>query len=289
MAYIFGHPEIKQVGTEGQGPLMEGKRVLVTGASSGIGYGIAERALQRGAAEVWICSRNEGRIKAAADKLNEQYGRVRWAAIDVCDAEALKKFADEMAAGGPIDFLFANAGVNVLRPFEVFDRETFDMVMGPNFYGVYNSDQAVIGHMLKQGHGWILNVSSMEGYTHNGYHTAYCASKAAVMGLTEAMRYEYASRNIKVACICPGPVKSNIWGKDPNGNVNPNAKAPDMALTELESADEIFAGIEEERNIIIVTDTARTCWQKLHENPESADRWVTKYTERNRQNLGKRG
>ena len=289
MAYIFGHPELKQVGTEGQGPLMEGKRVLVTGASSGIGYGIAERALQRGAAEVWICSRNEGRIKAAADKLNEQYGRVRWAAIDVVDAEALNKFADEMAAGGPIDFLFANAGVNVMRPFEVYDRETFDMVMGPNFYGVYNSDKAVINHMLKQGHGWILNVSSMEGYTHNGYHTAYCASKAAVMGLTEAMRYEYASRNIKVACICPGPVKSNIWGKDPNGNVNPNAKAPDMALTELESADEIFAGIEEERNIIIVTDTARTCWQKLHENPESADRWVTKYTERNRQNLGKRG
>ena len=142
MAYIFGHPEIKQVGTEGKGPLMEGKRVMVTGASSGIGYGIAERALQRGAAEVWICSRNEGRIKAAADKLNAQYGRVRWAAIDVVDADALNKFADEMAAGGPIDFLFATAGVNVLRPFEVFDRETFDMVMGPNVYGVYNADKA---------------------------------------------------------------------------------------------------------------------------------------------------
>ena len=77
MSYIFGHPEIKQVGTEGKGPLMEGKRILVTGASSGIGYGIAERALQRGAAEVWICSRNEERIKAAAEKLNANIADIR--------------------------------------------------------------------------------------------------------------------------------------------------------------------------------------------------------------------
>jgi len=289
MSYIFGHPEIKQIGTEGKGPLMEGKRILVTGASSGIGYGIAERALQRGAAEVWICSRNEGRIKAAAEKLNAQYGRVRWAAIDVCDEGALKQFADDMAAEGPIDFLFANAGVNVLRTFEQFDRETFDMVMGPNFYGVYNADRAVIGHMLRQGHGYILNVASMEGYIASGFHTAYAASKHAVMGLTEALRYEYADRNIKVAVICPGPVRSNIWGKDPKGNLLPNAIIPDSVISELESADEIFAGIEEERNIIIVTDTARMSWKKLHENPESAARWAAKYTELSRQKLGSRG
>lgn len=289
MSYQFGHPEIKQVGTEGKGPLFEGKRCLVTGASSGIGYGIAERLLQRGAAEVWICSRNEGRIKAAAETLSEKYGRVHWAAIDVCDADALKKFADEMAAGGPIDYLFANAGVSTIRPFEYTTREDLDRIMEPNFYGVFNADQAVIGHMLKQGSGHVLNVSSMEGYLANGYHFAYCASKHAVMGLTESLRYEYAPRNIKFSVICPGPVKSNIWGKDSAGNVNDQIKAPDGALTELESADEIFAGIEEDRNIIIVTDTARMSWKKLHQDPESADRWVVKYTERNRSLMGIRG
>jgi len=290
MSFIIGHPEIKQVGTEGTGPLMEGKRILVTGASSGIGYGITERALQRGAAEVWICSRNEGRIKAAAEKLSAQYGdRVHWAAIDVRDGEALKQFADEMAAGGPIDFLFANAGVSVLRTFEQFDRETFDMVMEPNFYGIFNADQAVIKHMLRQGHGYILNVASMEGYIASGYHTAYAASKHAIMGLTEAMRYEYADRNIKVAVICPGPVRSNIWGKDPQGNLRPDPIIPDTVISELEAANEIFAGIEEERNIIIVTDTARMSWKKLHEAPESADRWIKKYTERNCRLLTTRG
>jgi len=283
MSYQFGRPEIKQVGTEGKGDLFVGKRCMVTGASSGIGYGIAERLLQRGAAEVWICSRNEERMRAAAETLDAKYGRVHWTALDVCDAEGLKKFADEMAAGGPIDYLFANAGVSTIGAFENTTRAELDRVMEPNFYGVFNANKAVIDHMLKQGSGHVLNVASMEGYLANGYHFAYCASKHAVMGLTESLRYEYAPRNIKFSVICPGPVMSNIWGKDSQGNVNAAVKAPEGALTELESADEIFAGIEENRNIIIVTDTARMSWKKLHEDPESADRWVTRYTERNRQ------
>ncbi len=282
MSYQLGHPEIKQIGTEGKGDLFVGKRCMVTGASSGIGYGIAERLLQRGAAEVWLCSRSEDRMKAAAEKLNAQYGRVHWTAVDVRDAEGLQKFADEMAAGGPIDFLFANAGVNVGKKFEDFTRESFDIVMQTNFYGVFNADKAVIDYMIKQGSGWVLNVASMEGFLANGYHSAYCASKHAVMGLTESLRYEYASRGIHFAVICPGPVMSNIWGRDEQGNPHTEFKAPEGALTELQSADEIFAGIEEGRNIIIVTDTARTAWKKLHEEPESCDRWVTKYTEKNR-------
>lgn len=287
MSYIFGHPEIKQIGTDEKSTLFEGKRCLVTGASSGIGYGIAERLLQRGAAEVWLCSRNEERMRTAAESLNAKYGRVHWTAVDVRNAEGLKKFADEMVAGGPIDFLFANAGVNISRAFETFTREGFDIVMETNFYGVFNANKAVIDYMVNQGSGHILNVSSMEGYLANGYHSAYVASKHAVMGLTESLRYEYASRNIKFSVICPGPVMSNIWGRDEHGNVCSGHKAPDGALTELESADEIFAGIEEGRNIILVTDTARTAWKKLHENPESADRWATKYTELNRLNLGR--
>lgn len=283
MAYQFGHPEIKQVGTGGKGPLFEGKRCLVTGASSGIGYGIAERLLQRGAAQVWLCSRNEGRMRAAAEKLDQTYGRVRWTALDVRDADKLAAFADEMAAGGPIDFLFANAGVSSACAFENLTRVDFDLVMETNFYGVYNADQAVIRHMLAQGGGWVLNMSSMEGFLANGYHAPYVASKHAVMGLTEALRYEYAGRNIRFAAICPGPVVSNIWGRDSQGNVHPEFQAPEGALTELEAADEIFAGIEEGRNIILVTDTARKSWQTLHEKPESADRWAARYTERNRQ------
>lgn len=282
MSYTFGHPEVKQTGTQGEGDLFQGKRCLVTGASSGIGYGIAERLLQRGAAEVWICSRNEERMKAAAEKLDAKYGRVRWTALDVRDAEGIKAFADEMAAVGPIDFLFANAGVSMARKFEKTSREEFDLIMETNFYGVFNADQAVINHMLVQGGGYVLNVASMEGYMANGYHSAYVASKHAVMGLTESLRYEYESRNIKFAAICPGPVVSNIWGRDARGNLHTEFKAPEGALTELEAADEICAGIEEERNIIIVTDTARNAWKKLHESPESADRWAKRYTETNR-------
>lgn len=287
MAYQFGHPEVKQIGTEGKGPLFQGKRCLVTGASSGIGYGLAERLLQRGAAEVWLCSRNPERMSAAAEKLNQAYGRVHWTALDVRDMEALQTFADQMAAGGAIDFLFANAGICTTCAFETLDRTAFDQVMETNFYGVYNADQAVIRHMLRQGSGTVLNMSSMEGFLANGYHAPYVASKHAVLGLTEALRYEYADRNIRFAVICPGPVVSNIWGRDADGNVTPGREAPEGALTELQAADEILAGVEEGRNIILVTDTARKSWQVLHEKPESANRWAEKYTQRNRR-IGER-
>lgn len=279
--YTLGHPEVKQVGTQGTGDLFRGKRCLVTGASSGIGYGIAERLLQRGAAEVWLCSRNEERMRAAAEHLNEHYGRVRWTALDVRDESALRAFVDEMAAGGPIDLLFANAGISMAKKFESTAREDFEFVMATNFYGVYNADRAVIGHMLAQGGGRILNVASMEGYAANGFHSAYVASKHAVMGLTESLRYEYAERGIRFAAICPGPVVSNIWGKDLRGDLHAGYGAPPGALTELEAADEIFAGIEEERNIILVTDAARSVWRKLREDPEAADRWAKRYTQTN--------
>lgn len=281
MNYQIGHPETKPAGTGGTGDLFTGKRCLVTGASSGIGYGLAERLLQRGAAEVWICSRNERRIRSAAETLDAAYGRVRWRAVDVCDAEKLRSFLGEMAAAGPIDYVFANAGVSTAKAFEKTSRAEFDQVMEPNFYGVFNADQAALPHMLRQGYGHILNMSSMEGFFANGYHSAYIASKFAVMGLTESLRYEYADRGIRFSVICPGPVVSNIWGRDSKGEIHTEHKAPADALSELEAADEILAGIEENRSIILVTDTARTAWQKLHEAPESAERWAIGYTKTN--------
>ena len=280
MAYQFGYPETKPVGTGGTGTLFAGKRCFITGASSGIGFGLAQRLLERGA-EVWISSRNEGRIRAAFEKLSS-FGPVHFAALDVCDGDAIERYLNEMAASGPIDYVFANAGVSTAHAFEKTTRQAFYRIMEPNFYGVFYTDQAAIPHLLRQGHGHILNVSSMEGYFANGYHSAYIASKFAVFGLTESLRYEYADRGLRFSVICPGPVVSNIWGRDAEGNIHAERKAPPESLTEVQAADEILAGIEEERNIILVTDTARTSWQKLRESPASADRFAMHYTAANR-------
>ena len=278
MSYHYGHPEIIPVGSEGAGPLFQGKRCFITGASSGIGFGLAQRLLQRGAAEIWICSRNAQRIEEAAGKLEEAGDRVHWRAVDVCDAGSLKAFMEEMAAGGAVDYVFANAGVSSAQSFEKSVRADFERMMEPNFYGVFNTDQAALPHMLRQGFGHILNMSSMEGFLASGYHSAYIASKAAVLGLTESLRYEFADRNIRFSAICPGPVVSNIWGRDARGEIHPEVQAPPDALTELQAADEILAGIEEGRAVILVTDTARTSWEKLRDAPESAARWAAGYT-----------
>ena len=261
----------KQVGTSGEGPLFEGKRCLITGASSGIGYGLAERLLQRGAAEVWICSKNEERISAAANTLNEKYGRIKWAALDVCDEDAVTKFVNEMAEGGDIDYVFANAGTGAVGAFEDFSKETFEYVMGINFYGVLNADHAAVKVMLRQGHGCIINMSSMEGFIGIGYKSPYTVSKFAVYGLTESLRKEYDPQNIRFAVACPGPVVSNIWKRDITGVVHKGGAIPEGAITELEAADEILAGIEENRSVILVTDMARGVWNGLKDAPAQTD------------------
>lgn len=283
MDYQVDHQETVPVGTRGTGDLFQGKRCFITGASSGIGFGLARRLLDRGAAELWICSRNERRIADAAGRLDADQSRLHWRAVDVCDAAALKAFMDEMAAGGCVDYVFANAGVSTARSFEKSTRADFERIMEPNFYGVFNADQAALPYMLSQGFGHILNMSSMEGFIATGYHSAYIASKAAVLGLTESLRHEYADRNIRFSAICPGPVVSNIWGRDGKGEIHPEVQAPPDALTELQAADEILAGIEENRSVILVTDTARTAWQKLRDAPESAGRWAANYTRATRQ------
>ena len=274
MGYEYGHPETVPVGTGGTGSLFRGKRCFITGASSGIGFGLTRRLLERGAAELWICSRNERRISEAAEQLAADKDRIHWRAVDVCDAAGLKDFMDEMGAEGSIDYVFANAGVSTARSFDRSTRADFERIMEPNFYGVFNTDQAALPHMLSQGFGHILNMSSMEGFIASGYHSAYIASKAAVLGLTESLRYEYADRNILFSAICPGPVVSNIWGRDGKGEIHPEIQAPPEALTGMQAADEILAGIEENRSVILVTDTARTAWQKLRDTPESAGRWA---------------
>ncbi len=282
ITYNLTDPAVKQIGSEGKSEQFQGKRCLITGASSGIGYGLAERLLQRGA-EVWICSRDPQRMKAAADKLIAAYGRVHWTTLNVSDAQALKAFADEMAAAGPIDYLFANAGVSNIAAFDECPIDYFRFTMETNFFGVINTDMAVLPHMLRQGFGTVVNVSSMEGFTPNGYHTPYVSSKYAVLGLTESLRLEYADRNIRFETVCPGPVMSNIWGKGMDGVVYEGFKAPENALTELQSADEILAGIEEQRPIILVTDTARLYWKALHEDPEQGEALISGYTQYNKQ------
>ncbi len=276
------HPEIKPIGSGGDGPLFSGKRFLITGASSGIGYGLAERLLQRGAAEVWICSQNEKRLDIAMKKLDAGDNRLHGRTLDVCDFHAMEAFLGEMAAGGSIDYVFANAGVSMIKAFEETSRAEFERIMEVNLYGVWNTDQAALPHLLRQGYGHILNMASMEGFSACGYHAAYVTSKFAVMGLTQALRYEYADRGIRFSAICPGPVISNIWGRDETGRIHTELAAPEGALTGAEAADEILAGIEEERPIILVTDTARTAWQKWRDAPASADRWSAGYTRSNR-------
>ncbi len=283
MSFALGNPEIPPVGSGGTGPLFQGKRCMVTGASSGIGMGIAHALLLRGA-EVWICSRDPERMTATGEKFIAEFGSdaVHYAIVDVRDEAALCAFADEMAAGGNIDYLFANAGVGFYGPFESAPESEYRRVLDVNFYGILHADHAVIRHMLRQGSGFIANTASLEAYIPNGYHSGYVASKFATYGFTESLRYEYEDRNIKFATICPGPVVSNIWCKDAKGVLhNVGHTLPEGTITELAAGQEILAAVEEGRYLILVTDVARNTWHYVRDEQEIADAWCRGFTRSN--------
>ncbi len=285
MSFSLGKPEIAPVGTGGTGDTFQGRRCLVTGASSGIGMGVAHALLLRGA-EVWICSRDPERMEATGRRFTEEFGEkaVHWAVVDVRDEAALGAFADEMAAGGSIDYLFAIAGVGFYGPFEFASDAQFRRVMDVNFYGIIHADHAVIGHMLRQGGGCIANMASLEAYIPNGYHSGYVASKYAVFGFTESLRYEYEDRNIRFATICPGPVKSNIWCKDAEGKLHDVAhELPAGTISELAAGQEILAALEEGRTLILVTDVARNTWHYVRDDLQVADAWCRGFTRSNRE------
>lgn len=192
---------------------LEGKRGIVTGGSSGLGLAIS-RLLARAGAEVIVLSRS-GRVKTA-DAGPDPVGIIH-RAVDVADISAATAAVREVGAQG-LDFLVNNAGITTKKPATDFTADEFRAIQTVNVDGVFALCQAAFPFLtLAPDAGRIVTISSMAAHLGFDGVVPYCASKAAVTGLTRGLAVEWAGRNVLVNSVAPGwfPSEMNRQVMDP--------------------------------------------------------------------------
>jgi 3-oxoacyl-[acyl-carrier protein] reductase len=186
---------------------LTGKNALVTGATGGIGEGIA-RAFHKAGAQVAISGRQASKLEALARELGD---RVHVVPCDLADKAAVGKLIDEAVAKlGRLDILVNNAGLTKDNLFMVMKDEQWDDVIAVNLTSTFMLMRAATRHMLrsKTGYGRIINISSISGLIGNPGQGNYAASKAGMIGMTKSLAREVANRGITANCIAPGFIKT---------------------------------------------------------------------------------
>jgi NAD(P)-dependent dehydrogenase (short-subunit alcohol dehydrogenase family) len=182
---------------------LQGKHVVVTGASRGIGLAIAH-ALRAHGARVTLMARDAHALEAAAAELG---GATAWHTVDVTDADGA---AAAFARAGAVDILVNNAGQAASAPFGRTEAALWQRMLDVNLTGAYHCIQAALPGMLDAGWGRVVNVASTAGLTGYRYVAAYCAAKHGLVGLTRALALEVASRGVTVNAVCPGFTDTDI-------------------------------------------------------------------------------
>ncbi len=184
------------------------KVVLITGASSGIGGGIA-RELGSAGAKLVLGARRTDRLQALAEAIRSKGGEVLTQRLDVTDRADVAAFADAAReAFGRVDVMVNNAGVMPLSLMASLKVDEWDRMVDVNVKGVLYGIAAVLPEMTARGSGHIINIASIGGLAVSPTAAVYCATKYAVRAISEGLRQE--NDKIRVTCIYPGVVESEL-------------------------------------------------------------------------------
>lgn len=184
--------------------MLEGKVVWITGATSGVGAETARQLTARGAIAI-VTGRREDKLREVSAALPAE--RHRCYKMDVCNNDDIAVvFEQIMHEYGRVDVLVNNAGFGQFAYFEDTALEQFAAMMDTNYMGLIRCTKMVLPVMKQRGEGQIVNVASMAGKLSTAKASGYAATKHAVLGLTNALRFELQRYNITVSAVNPGPI-----------------------------------------------------------------------------------
>ncbi|MEM7162320.1 MAG: 3-oxoacyl-[acyl-carrier-protein] reductase [Bacteroidota bacterium] len=193
--------------------LLQDKVVLITGASRGIGKGIAQLFANEGAKVAFTYLSSEERARALEEELSTSGSQVKGFKSDAADFESAHQLVEQViAAFGTIDVVVNNAGITRDGLLMRMSEENWDDVMRTNLKSIFNLTKAVQRTMLKARSGSIINLSSVVGVKGNAGQANYAASKAGIIGFTKSIALELGSRNIRCNAIAPGFIETEMTG-----------------------------------------------------------------------------
>lgn len=224
---------------------LDGKVVLITGVSSGIGWAAAQLFAEAGAF-VFGVDRNSKVGEALATKLLQRNLKFKFLNADLATEQAARETVFQCSQiYERIDILYNNAGISDVEPFEQVSPTTLERILAVNFMSVFYLCQQVIPIMKQQGGGVIINTASELAIVAQPLYSAYCASKGAVLSFTRALALEYAQDNIRINALCPGPVDTNMLQKEFDIDSDPakarEANIATMPIGRLGKPEEIAA------------------------------------------------
>jgi 3-oxoacyl-[acyl-carrier protein] reductase len=203
---------------------VEGKVALITGASRGIGFAIAQN-LGRMGAKLSLCARDSGKLESATNELKHEGITALCTKTDVTHADQIAALVQTTERSlGPIEILVNNAGVGYFAPVQEASETNWDAVLDTNLKSVFLATKAVAPGMIQRRRGHIINIASLAGKNAFAGGSIYCASKWGLIGLTQCMAEDLRQYGIRVSAVCPGTVATDFsphTGKDPSKMLQP--------------------------------------------------------------------
>ena len=194
--------------------LLEGKNTIITGASRGIGNGIAKVFAQNGANVAFTYSSSAGPAEELEKELTAMGVKAKAYKSDASSFEACQELIKQISEDfDSIDVLVNNAGITKDNLLMRMGEEDFDIVLEVNLKSIFNMTKAVQRTMLKQRYGSIINMSSVVGIKGNAGQANYAASKAGIIGFSKSMALELGSRNIRTNVVAPGFIETEMTAK----------------------------------------------------------------------------
>jgi NAD(P)-dependent dehydrogenase (short-subunit alcohol dehydrogenase family) len=244
---------------------LDGKVAIVTGGGSGIGEALCLELARRGARVVVadINGDDAGRVAAA---IAANGGLATASTVDVAREQDVRRLVEETAsAHGRLDYLFNNAGLGLGGDARDLTLDHWHRVLDVDLYGVLHGILAAYPVMARQGFGHIVNTSSAAAFFPDPGNAPYCTAKHAVVGLSLSLRLEGADLGVKVSCVCPGFVRTNIYQNADVVNMNlPHdvpreqlAGAPAKMMEPSRAAQVILDGVARNQAMIVFPASIR--------------------------------